>query len=153
MNFRELFNRARVESVERKRCLERLAELHEQAVNIRAAGFDPRVRGGVHDSTAAIDSYIDKEAELRRKRVDDSEAWLDAAWDAIGLVSADYSDAAAQVLSMHWLFGDTWRDCARSLDKRSRTTPWDMANGAIDWLDSYAVVELDKEGSPHVRVL
>lgn len=154
MDFRELFKRAAQASSDLERCRVRLAAIREKLESPGGVAYDSiHVRNGsVSDHTAPIDSMIEKEAELRQRVARECEQVLGVAWEAVGIVSADLSDADAQVLSQHYLFGDPWGVVAQSIGKRSRTTPMDMANAALDWLDSFCEISEDEDG-PHIHVI
>ena len=153
MDFRDLFHAAARASADLERCNRQIAAMWEKVSSPNGMSYDTiRTRNGsTTDPTNAIDSMIEKEMRIRRGRARECEAVLDAAWDAVGIVSADLSDASAQVLSEHYLFGRTWQEVAASIARRSRTTPKDMADAALDWLDSFCEVYEDDEG-PHVRI-
>lgn len=153
MDFRALFHMAARASEDLERCNRQIAAMRESVSSPSGIAYDAvRVRGGyASDPMRPVDAMIEREARLREGRAKQCEAVLDAAWDAVGIVSADLSDASAQVLSEHYLFGRTWAEVAASISRRSRTTPKDMANAALDWLDSFCEVFEDADG-PHVRV-
>ena len=154
MDFRELFRRAAYAAADLDRCSAQLAAVRDKLSSPASVAYDSiRVRSGsIADRTAGIDSLIEKETRLRERKARECESVLDAAWDAVGIVSADLSDAMAQVLSQHYLFGDTWQQVADSIGRRSRSTPKEMASIAFDWLDSYCEISEDEEG-PHVHVI
>lgn len=153
MGFLELFRRAQAAADDLQRCNDRISELRE-TLALHGHSGGPHVSGGfVHDVMAPVDALLDKELSMRERAASECECWIDAAWDAVELVSTDWSDAAAQALTMHYLMGETWDSVAASLNRRSRTTVWELVCAAIDWLDSVAVVDMDKDGAPHVRAL
>ena len=153
MDFRELFRRARLAAEDLERCTAQLAAMREKVSSPSGMAYDAiHVRGGSsNDPTRAIDALMEREAKMRERRARECEQVLDAAWEAVGIVSADLSDASAQVLSEHYLFGRTWPEVAQSIGRRSRTTPMDMAGVALDWLDSFCAISEDADG-PHVHV-
>lgn len=153
MDFRDLFHAAARASEDLERCNRQIAAMREKVSSPAGISYDSVIaRGGfVADRMVAVDAMIERERKIREGRARECEAVLDAAWDAVGIVSADLSDATAQVLSEHYLFGHTWADVAESIGRKSRTTPKDMADVAFDWLDSYCEVYEDEAG-PHVRV-
>lgn len=153
MDSRELFRRAKAaaETLERnKRILE---SMRESAYSVRAAGFEPRVRGGSEgDPMRGIAALVDREAAMRAKSDDLADAWIDAAWVAVNAVQVDFDDDAATILTHHYLFGETWRECAALINKRSRNTPQIKAWAALDWLDSVLSIEEDGTGYPVIRL-
>lgn len=153
MNFRDLFHLAARASEDLERCNRQIAAMREKVSSPSSPSYDTVIaRGGfVNDKMASVDAMIEREQKIRQGRAKECEAILDSAWDAIGIVSADLSDATAQVLSEHYLFGYTWAEVAENIGRRSRTTPKDMADIAMDWLDSYCEVYEDNDG-PHVRM-
>lgn len=154
MDFRELFALARRAARDLDRCNARIAALREKVSSPSGLSYDSiHVRSGsVNDPSRQIDAMIDREYELRTREAARCENVLDTAWEAVGVVSADLSDASAQVLSQHYLFGDTWDQVAESVNYKSRTTVKEMAWAALDWLDSYCRVTQDADGF-HLRVL
>ena len=153
MDFRDLFHLAARAATDLERCNRQIAAMWETVTSPSGIRYDSvKSKGGIpSDPMNAVDSMIERELKIRQGRAKECEAILDAAWDAVGIVSADLSDASAQVLSEHYLFGYTWNQVAESIGRRSRTTPKDMADVALDWLDSYCEVYEDSEG-PHVRI-
>ena len=149
MDFRDLFHAAARAADDLDRCNAQIAAMRERLSSPRASRLDAVASKGASDPMRAVDAMIEREAKIRAGRAKECEAVLDAAWDAVGIVSADLSDAAAQVLSEHYLFGLTWAQVAESIGRRSRTTPKDMADVALDWLDSYCEVREGADG-PHV---
>lgn len=95
---------------------------------------------------------MDRESAMRTKSDEMAEAWLDAAWTAIDAVQVDFSDDAAMILAHHYLFGETWNECAALLGRKSRNTPQVKVWAALDWLDSVLVIDEDGSGFPVMRL-
>lgn len=154
LDFRELFRRAAFAANDLARCSAQLKEMREKISSPSGVAYDSIhiKNGSLADGTDVIDAMIEKETALRERKARECEVLLDAAWEAVGVVSADLSDASAQVLSEHYLFGYTWQQVADSLGFTSRTTPKERAWAALDWLDSYCYITEDADG-PHVHVI
>lgn len=154
MDFRELFRKAADAAENLERCKMQIAAIRETVSSPKSMRYDAvHVSSSfVSDPTNAIDSMLESERKLRERSAAEYESIIDAAWEAINIVSADISDLSAQVLSQHYLFGMPWIDVAHSIMRKSETTPKTIANAALDWLDSYCEVSEDADGI-HVRML
>lgn len=153
MDFLGLFNRAGRASDDMARLTARLRELREMAGSPRSASFEARTSGGSIDNFDRAVNLIEREAKIRERSMSECVPWVDAAWTAVDIVSADLSDEDSQILAQHYLFGDSWQKCAASIGRTSRSTPQVRARAALDWLDSVAVVDISPDGHPSVRLL
>ncbi len=128
--------------------------MRESAYSIHGSQLGTRiVNGSGSDPMAGVIALVDREAAMRARSNELAEAWLDAAWVAVDAVQVDFDDEAASILAHHYLLGETWRECAAMLGRKSRNTPQIKAWAALDWLDSVLSIDEDGSGFPVMGVV
>ncbi len=153
MTFRELFEQVMQAGERFELVKQKLVRDREKVSGPHAAGFEARVSGGRRDVMAPVDAMLDREERTLRQAEEEFAPLADAAYEAVELVLRGLGFKWADTLTYRFVYREEWLQVAEDVGCASRTTVWQYACAAFDWLDSCCVIDQDKDGRPHVRML